>query len=133
MANEQNLKPFKKGTDERRNMNGRPKGVPHSTTRLRRLLELTENLKNPVTGEIEGFTIAEQMDLQQIIKARKGDTRAYNALLDRLEGKPMQSTDITSGGKPLPTVIIGEEYAKDPQFRVDSPAETDELATDSSE
>ena len=75
------------------NPKGKPKGVPHSKTRLLRLLELTEELKNPVTGELEGFTVAEQLDLQQIIKARRGDTRAYTVVMDRLEGKPPQTID----------------------------------------
>jgi len=98
MANEQNLKPFKKGNDPRRNVTGANKGVPHSKTRLKRLLELTEDMENPVTKEIEGFTIAEQMDLAQIIKARKGDTRAYDSLLDRLEGKPKQDVNMNMEG-----------------------------------
>lgn len=95
VANEGNLKPFTGADDPRRGH--KPKGVPHSKTRLKRLLELTENLTNPVTGELEGFSVAEQMDLAQIIKARKGDTQAYNSIFDRLEGKPQQSisTDLT--------------------------------------
>lgn len=87
-----NLIPPKKG--EVRNPKGYPKGVPHSKTRLKRLLLLTENLTNPITQEVEGFTVAEQLDLAQIIKARKGDTKAYTAIMDRLEGKPNQSVDM---------------------------------------
>jgi ribosome-binding protein aMBF1 (putative translation factor) len=83
---------------ETRNPNGKPKGVPHSKTRLKRLMELTENLTNPITKEIEGFTVAEQLDLAQIIKARKGDTRAYEAILDRLEGKPKQDVNMNMEG-----------------------------------
>jgi len=97
MANEQNLIPAQKG--EVRNPNGRPKGVPNSKTRLLRLLELITETKNPVTGETEEFTIAEQLDMQIIAKARKGDLKAYEILLDRLEGKPKQSSEIeVSGG-----------------------------------
>lgn len=99
MANDHNLIPAKKG--EVRNPNGRPKGVPNSKTRLLRLLEITQDLKNPITGEVEGFSVAEQLDLQQIIKARKGDTKAYSVLMDRLEGKPAQSIDMTSNGETL--------------------------------
>lgn len=91
-----NLIPAKKG--EVRNPKGYPKGLKHSKTRLKRLLELTENLTNPVTKEVEGFTIAEQMDLAQIMKARKGDTKAYNAILDRLEGKPTQEMNLNQQG-----------------------------------
>lgn len=99
MANQANLDPHKFKPGQSGNPKGRPKGVPHSTTRLKRLLELTENLTNPITKEVEGFSVAEQMDLAQIIKARKGDTRAYMALLDRLEGKPKQDVDMKLGGE----------------------------------
>src|SRR5690348_4080797 len=94
-----NLKPPKKG--EVRNPKGKPKGVEHSKTRLKRLLELTQKMKNPVTGKEENFTIAEQMDLALIAKARKGDVLAYREILDRLEGKPKQTTDITTDGESL--------------------------------
>jgi hypothetical protein len=97
MANEHNLIPAKKG--EVRNPNGKPKGVLNSKTRLLRLLELVTKVRNPVTGEEEEFSIAEQLDMQIIAKARKGDLKAYEIILDRLEGKPKQSTEVeVSGG-----------------------------------
>jgi hypothetical protein len=96
MANEQNLKPFQVGNP---GGPGRPKGVQNSKTRLLRLLELVTKVRNPVTGEEEDFSIAEQLDMQIIAKARKGDLKAYEILLDRLEGKPKQSTELeVSGG-----------------------------------
>ena len=104
MANEQNLKPFQPG--ESGNPAGKPKGVPNTKTRLQRLLLLTQDMTNPVTGEKEGFTVAEQMDLAQIIAARKGDTRAYNAIIDRLEGRASQSVDMTTNGKDMPTPLL---------------------------
>ena len=61
MANEQNLIPAQKG--EIRNPNGRPKGIPNSKTRLLRLLELVQVKTNPITGEKEEFTVAEQLDM----------------------------------------------------------------------
>jgi hypothetical protein len=37
--------------------------------------------------------------MQIIAKARKGDLTAYDIILDRLEGKPKQSTEVeVSGG-----------------------------------
>lgn len=96
MANEQNLKPFPKGVSG--NPNGRPKGVENSKTRLLRLLELVTKVRNPVTGEEEEFSIAEQLDMQIIAKARKGDLKAYEILLDRLEGKPKQSSEVDVKG-----------------------------------
>lgn len=94
MANEQNLKPFPKGVSG--NPAGKPKGTQHSKTRLKRLLELVQVKKNPITGEDEEFTVLELMDMQMISKALRGDQKAYEAVVDRLEGKPKQSTDITA-------------------------------------
>lgn len=97
MANEQNLKPFPKGVSG--NPAGKPKGVQNSKTRLLRLLELVQKKKNPITGEEEEFTVLELMDMQMIAKALKGDQRAYQEVIDRLEGKPKQSTELeVSGG-----------------------------------
>jgi len=96
MANEQNLIPAQKG--EVRNPNGRPKGVLNSKTRLLRLLELVTTTKNPVTGEMEEFSIAEQLDMKIIAKAMKGDIRAYQELLDRLEGRAKQINEIELSG-----------------------------------
>lgn len=94
MANEQNLKPFPKGVSG--NPAGKPKGTQHSKTRLLRLLDLVQKKRNPITGEEEEFTVLELMDMQMIAKALKGDQRAYEAVVDRLEGKPKQTTDITA-------------------------------------
>ena len=88
---------FKKG--ESGNPNGRPKGVPNSKTRLLRLLELVQTKTNPITGDKEEFTVAEQLDMVLINKAIKGDIRAYQEVMDRLEGKAKQSTELeVSGG-----------------------------------
>lgn len=97
MANEQNLKPYPKGVSG--NPAGKPKGTEHSKTRLKRLLELVQKKRNPITGEDEEFTVLELMDMQMIAKALKGDQRAYQEVIDRLEGKPKQSTEVeVSGG-----------------------------------
>jgi len=36
------------------------------------------------------------MDMQMISKALRGDQKVYEAVVDRLEGKPKQTTDITA-------------------------------------
>lgn len=105
-----NLRPAKKG--EVRNPKGRPPGIPNTKTRYRRLLELTEKVRNPVTGEMEEFSIIEQLDMQVIAKARKGDLSAYKEILDRLEGKSAMGLDITSDGKPLPVPLLQGVTAK---------------------
>ena len=94
MPNPQNLKPFPKGVSG--NPAGKPKGTQHSKTRLLRILDLVQKKRNPITGEEEEFTVLELMDMQMIAKALKGDQRAYEAVVDRLEGKPKQTTDITA-------------------------------------
>ena len=97
MANEQNVKPFPKGVSG--NPAGKPKGTEHSKTRLKRLLDLVQKKKNPITGQEEEFTVLELMDMQMIAKALRGDQRAYQEVIDRLEGKPKQSTEVeVSGG-----------------------------------
>lgn len=83
---------FKPG--EVTNPNGRPKGIPNAATRYRRFLELSQAGKNPVTGDAETFTVAELMDLQQIKRALDGDLAAYREILDRLEGKAKQPTEM---------------------------------------
>lgn len=97
MANEQNLKPYPKGVSG--NPAGKPKGTEHSKTRLKRILDLVQKKRNPITGEEEEFTVLELMDMQIIVKALKGDQRAYQEVMDRLEGKAKQSTELeVSGG-----------------------------------
>jgi hypothetical protein len=94
MANEQNLIPAQKG--EIRNPKGRGKGVLNSKTRLLRLLELVQVKTNPITGEKEEFTVAEQLDMMVLQKAFKGDLKAYQEILDRLEGRAKQTTDLNA-------------------------------------
>lgn len=87
----ENLKPFT-GKDDPRN-GKKPKGCEHSSTRLKRILGLVQIKKNPITGKDEKFSIEEQMDMALVIKALKGDHKAYKELMDRKEGKPAQTID----------------------------------------
>jgi len=107
MANEQNLIPAQKG--EIRNPNGRPKGIPNSKTRLLRLLELVQVKTNPITGEKEEFTVAEQLDMMVLQKAFKGDLKAYQEILDRLEGRAKQTTDINANIQGSVQIVIQQD------------------------
>jgi hypothetical protein len=103
MPNPENLigKGFKKGQSG--NPNGRPKGTLNASTIIRKWLEASEKIKNPASGKVEVLTQMDIITLSQIQKARKGDTSAFNALLDRVYGKPKQPLDIdhTTDGESL--------------------------------
>jgi hypothetical protein len=83
MANEKNLKPFKKGKDPRRNLEGRPPVLP----------ELRETLAKILSKEKNGSTALEAVLTALFNKALKGDVRAAQELLDRYFGKVSQRID----------------------------------------
>jgi len=101
-----NLKPaWKKG--ETGNPNGRPKGQRNYATIYREALEKIANTKGMTADEIE--TMIEEVG---ILKAMKGDFNFQRDIKDRLHGKAVNKTDITSGGEgiqPLLVKIIGDE------------------------
>ncbi len=100
--NTENLVPFAKGFDPRRNLEGKPEGSRNAKTLIKKWLDVVENVRNPITGQLEDLTQYDIIILAQLAKARAKDTQAFNALLDRLEGKPVQSTEITGkDGAPL--------------------------------
>lgn len=107
MANEDNLKPFKKGHDPRRENNGRPKGSKSLSTYVREL----ENddfdwSKLPVKPKnAEAFTGApfKAIVAVQVAKALDGDTRAAEWLRKSGYGDRL---DITSGEEPIAAEVI---------------------------
>lgn len=103
MPNPENLKSWKKGQSG--NPAGKPKGVQHSKTRLLRLLQIIQKKKNVITGESEDFSVAEQMDMMLVAKALKGDIKAYQEILDRLEGKATQYVE-NKGDAPITIKVI---------------------------
>lgn len=106
MPNPQNIvgNEFKPGQSG--NPAGRPPGIPNAKTRYKRLLELTSKKANPVTGELEEFTQLELMDIAIFNKALKGDMTAYKEIMDRLEGRAMQSVDVTSDGEQIQPILV---------------------------
>lgn len=99
MANDENLKPAKKG--EVRNPNGRPKGSLNRSTIARKWLEVNQSLKNPLTGEQETMSQEDLMTLALIKKAREGDVQAYKVLMDSGYGLPLQQVEQTIIEQPL--------------------------------
>ena len=91
MANEENLKPFKKGVVT--NPNGRPKGSKNRSTIARQYLDLITKQKNGLTGEVEELSQEEMITLAMLVKASKGDVNAYKAVMDSAFGQPKQTTD----------------------------------------
>lgn len=91
MANEKNLKSYKKGQSG--NPKGRPKGSKNRSTIARYWLEVNQKLKNPLTGDSETMSQEDLMTLALIKKAREGDVNAYKALMDSGYGAPFQQIE----------------------------------------
>lgn len=85
-------KQFKPGQSG--NPAGKKPGTLSLKTYIKKWLAAEEQYNNPITGKKEWLTQYDIIVLMQIAKARKGDTRAFEALLDRVEGKPKQSIDV---------------------------------------
>lgn len=79
-CNTQNLKPFKKGEDKRRNLDGRPHKLP----------ELDKLLAEVLGEEKEGVEAAKAILMALRAKATKGDVRAAELILNRAYGKPKE-------------------------------------------
>lgn len=85
---------------------GRPKGTLNSSTILKRFLDTERDIVNPLTNETENLTVAEEMALQQIKSALKGDLNAYREILDRIEGKSIARTEVKASVTERPTLIF---------------------------
>src|SRR3990167_7256603 len=92
MSNIASLKPFKKGKDKRRNTTGKNKGSLSMTTKIREFL-----MEYGKDGETNADKLKRAMVLRAITKS---DVLAKE-ILDRIDGKVVQPTDITTGGKPI--------------------------------
>ncbi len=84
MANEGNLKPFKKGYDKRRNLEGRPKDIS----------DLRSLLMDIASKENNGQTVMEAIIVSIANQAMKGNLKAGQIIMDYLYGKPTQKTEI---------------------------------------
>ena len=106
MANEQNLKPFKKGEDERRWMQGRPKKL---TTLMKeegyKLSEVNDSIQAIMSMDEKTIkeliknpdaTMLEKTVARAIVKSyEKGSLYSMDTLLSRVYGKPRESIEAT--------------------------------------
>ena len=86
--NDDNLKPFSKGTSG--NPKGRPKGSKNFATVLKGYLQCRIEEKDIFTGVIKKFRAIEVMVLKQIAKAMDGDLNAVKWIANRADGKARQ-------------------------------------------
>jgi hypothetical protein len=83
MANEQNLKPFQKG---HKLSKGKPKGAKHLSTVLK------EMLAQKIPTKKSGMMPATELIVMGLIgRAIRGDVSAFREIMDRTEGKVVQS------------------------------------------
>ena len=94
MAREDNLKKFT--SEYQPKNNGRPKGSKNRSTIAKKWLSVEQNLKNPLTSELEDMSQEDLMTLALIKKAREGDTQAYQKLMDSAYGQPIQQVEQTN-------------------------------------
>lgn len=112
----ENLIPPQKG--EVRNPKGKEPGTLSFKASLRKMLAIEETKVNELTNLAEVLTQQDLLNIAQIKKAKEGDTQAYNAIIDRLEGKPTQSIDNNHTGN------VGINWIE--QRTYDSDQKTDE-------
>jgi len=79
--------PFQKG-DPRINREGRPKKIPNLDVLLAELLDDEDQSAKLILAAL-------------IEKAKEGDVRAAQVILDRAYGKPKESIDLTTKGEPI--------------------------------
>ncbi len=103
----EDLIPFKPGQSG--NPNGRPKGSLNRSTIAKKWLEVMQDSKNPISGELEKLSQADLMTLALIHKARKGDVSAYKQLMDSAFGLPQQNVNVTEEKPIFPGIDLDVE------------------------
>jgi len=99
-----NLKPFKKGKDERRNMDGAPKKIANLDKYIIELL-------GSDSEDAEGLKELLQSLYKQAV--RKGNVRAAEILLERAFGKVTTKIDHTTDDKPFILKLNGTKSETD--------------------
>ena len=93
MSNPASLKPFKKGKDPRRNLNGKPKGSFSMTTAVKEYL-----LQQAQDGE----TYGDKLKKAAVLRAISKSDVLMKEIWDRSDGKVPNLTELTGkDGKPI--------------------------------
>ena len=71
------------------------KGIPNTRTLIEKMLDQ----KTETDGRGKRISVKQRMVLEQVRKAIKGDSIAFSKVMDRLDGKPTQSVDLTTESK----------------------------------
>lgn len=86
-------KPFEKGDDPRRNLEGRPKGAKNFDTLFEEALKRIADANNKNPDEFDVDIVAKGLEM-----ARKGDYRFWKDLLDRRFGKALEKHEVSGSG-----------------------------------
>lgn len=84
------LKIFPKGGASP-NPSGRPAGTKNRKTIMNEILSIMSTEINPLTGNPEKMTQFQHMYISMVNRGKLGDTQAFNAAMDRVDGKPKQT------------------------------------------
>ena len=94
--------PFKVGKDDRRNLNGKPKGVKSFDTLFDeaiRIIVKEQKIPNLKTPEID-------LVVKAVVEGLKGNYPYFRDLMDRRYGKAPERIDLSSGGEPLGIIFL---------------------------
>ena len=122
MANEENLKPFKKGEDERRNLQGRPaklitqmKEIGYTKTQVEETMLSMLSLSRKELEKIDRgdeYTIMERTIAGALLKGHdKNSLFNLEMLLTRSQGKPKETIDQTIQSKNF-TITLNLDESK---------------------
>ena len=105
MANEQNLIPFKKGKDSRRNTKGRPKSFDA-------LRKLAQQIAHEEVTDKKGETLTV---IEVIMRQWAKDPKLQAKFIEYAFGKVPDAVDVTSGGEKIKgyAIVSPEDWDND--------------------
>lgn len=116
MANNQNLKPFKKGYDPRRNLRGTPKDAITARKLFRKIAAelLTIHEKNE-SGEAVDYELTRLEAMIRLMLSSKAPKDRETVLKAMFPGLLKDEVDVTSGGQTIKgyTLVSPDDWKKD--------------------